>query len=267
MAMITLVAAAALLLGGTDLSLHQAPSTDVARCHDWALALGRGPLASRPSVLRQARGIDPAARTKELWEAAIVELRRSTAVRREGDNGQPVPERKEQLEPPGYQADLIEFVAEYRDPAAIEPLMDVIGYHRGAAQAVAAFGDQAVDPLLHALSGAQNSFGNPKDLGALIALEYMFAGPRPAAVSSANRERISAALLATLRSQSDGLRILAIIRTALTLRDPTLTGLLQACGRGEAGAMARLAPTGVTAARMSEIINQQIAWWEARNRK
>ncbi len=261
-------ATAVLLLGGSDRSFLQTPSTDATLCHNYALALSSGPVGSRPSVLRQARKIDRAARTKELWDAAILELRRSAAARREGDNAQPVPESKGPApEPPGYLADLIEFVAEYRDPAVIEPLMEVIGYHRGAARAVSAFGDHAVDALLPALSGDQNSFGNPKDLGAMIALEYMFNGPQSAALSSASRKRVSLALLRALQRQADGLRIVAVIRTALAMRDPTLRDLLEACGRGEPTAMAQLASTGVAVDRMSRIISEQITWWDAHNKK
>jgi hypothetical protein len=245
------IVASALALGFPHpLPVRQPPMQD-AESRRLAEALGHGTPASRMDVIQAAARIAPKDRSLELWRAALEELRRVGAARRSSDErtaqrlseGALTPEsaaqERERQPPRGYLPALTAFVAQSDDPAVIPVLVDVAGYDRTAAEALAAFGDEALDELLDAMSGRRNSPGTPVDLGAMIALDEMLAHGARRPLSSAGLARIVDACWRSLKGQRDSIRLIAVVRIARGTRDQALRDVLDGCARGDRDAIAR----------------------------
>jgi hypothetical protein len=203
-----------ILTAGAGRSTMPAPQTDVD-------VLQSGALPERHDALVRIMKIAPSERNAQIWQALASELNRLIADgRRRIHENSPAPASEALGD---YYGDLVEVNSQSRSASVIPLLVQAAGTGRDATDALARFGDLAVQPLL------DTAMGNIDDLseisGAIFALARMVRGDIPDVIqplSEVNRARIVSTARTLVDERLNMGHVLPIVVLALSSGDASL---------------------------------------------
>jgi hypothetical protein len=183
--------------------------------------LQSGALEDRHDALLRILKISPSERSAQVWQALASELNRLIAeLRQRATDNSPAPSSEALGD---YYVDLVEAISQSRDPSVIPLLVQTAGTGRDATDALARFGDLAVQPLLDTATGQVNDLSEVS--GAIFALARMVGGSIPDAIqplSPANRARILSTARTLLDEKLVAGHVLSIVVLALSTGDASL---------------------------------------------